>query len=312
MIDIESILKSVEYNEHYINRYIRLINHFKSTQTDTKDAKHRHHILPKSMFSKYKDFKKYPENCVVLTFRQHVIVHYCLAKAYNTFNMWRSFNLLSSNSQNNRKYRLLYKNANHKRSKESIRKQSKTMKGKYTGNKNNAFKGYWITPNGIFDSSYDAAEGNNVVQRTIVKRCKTENEKVISSYCASVNKLDESCVGKTWKELGYNFNPAKRNKIEKIDNRRENSGSRFKGESDHRFKGYWVTPKGTFLSSTQASKSMNCSFNAITNRCITKNNDIITMNVLNQLKDIDKVDYEKYLGKSWKDIGYYFVNKKGA
>jgi hypothetical protein len=81
------ILKTKPHNEHHLNRYIRFINDCvaknKSVQLDYSE---KHHICPKAkdMFPEFKSLKQYPWNCAVLSFRQHLIAHYMLLKAYKS------------------------------------------------------------------------------------------------------------------------------------------------------------------------------------------------------------------------------------
>lgn len=56
-----------------------------------------------------------------------------------------------------------------------------------TGMKNNLWKGYYITPDGIFNSSIDAAKYYNVTDKTIRDRCKSKNP--IFSQWLCINQL---------------------------------------------------------------------------------------------------------------------------
>lgn len=82
MSSIYTLLKSKSHNTHYLKRYIKFIEGCKNQQTN--EFMEAHHILPKSkdMFPEYKSFKKYPENKINLTLRQHYIAHYLLWKTF--------------------------------------------------------------------------------------------------------------------------------------------------------------------------------------------------------------------------------------
>ncbi|AUR97884.1 hypothetical protein NVP1244A_182 [Vibrio phage 1.244.A._10N.261.54.C3] len=78
-------------NYHYMNRYIKFIGSVRGGC----DAKH--HILPRSLFPEYGCFKKHPENCVVLSHRQHYIAYWMLAKALcGSHHMATAFFLMSN------------------------------------------------------------------------------------------------------------------------------------------------------------------------------------------------------------------------
>lgn len=90
------ILKSINHNEHYLNRYIKFINHFK----DIKFIKGmvKHHICPAAddMFPEYSNFNKFKWNRINLTHRQHYIAHMLLWKAYRNKSMTYAANMMSN------------------------------------------------------------------------------------------------------------------------------------------------------------------------------------------------------------------------
>lgn len=77
-MDYKSILTSKKHNPHYLTRYIKLIDFFKSQH----NVGHRHHICPKArdMFPEYKSCSSW--NIVEVTARQHFLLHWVLSKAY--------------------------------------------------------------------------------------------------------------------------------------------------------------------------------------------------------------------------------------
>lgn len=83
---IYQILSSKDHNPHYLNRYFKFIQTCQETNDLNDDSIYyeNHHICPKAndLFPEYVDIKKHPWNSVYLTFRQHLIAHVLLWKAY--------------------------------------------------------------------------------------------------------------------------------------------------------------------------------------------------------------------------------------
>lgn len=79
-MDFKEILRSKPHNSHQLERYIRFIESQKNSGVGVE----KHHICPKSsdMFPEFKSLSKHSWNSKVLTYRQHVIAHYMLHKAY--------------------------------------------------------------------------------------------------------------------------------------------------------------------------------------------------------------------------------------
>ena len=94
-----------------------------------------------------------------------------------------------------------------KRSDEAKKKMSLKKKGIYgIGKANCMFKGSYITPKGIFDSSTEAAKTNNITNMSLIHRCKYNNHKIINRI--TVTKCDgvyDEHIGKSWKEIGWGF-----------------------------------------------------------------------------------------------------------
>jgi hypothetical protein len=84
-MDINLILKTKPHNPHYLNRYIKFILSLQNQSLENCYYEN-HHICPKAkdLFPEYCDLKKHTWNKIKLTFRQHIIAHYMLMKAYNT------------------------------------------------------------------------------------------------------------------------------------------------------------------------------------------------------------------------------------
>lgn len=71
------------------------------------------------------------------------------------------------------------------------------------------FKGFYITPNGIYDSAKTAGEANNLSSSAVRQRCKYKNNLTIRG-----TKLDTTWIGKTWAELGWGFIPSDIEKVQ--------------------------------------------------------------------------------------------------
>jgi hypothetical protein len=91
---------------------------------------------------------------------------------------------------------------------EKIRKTVEKVKGLYKGANSSKFSGYWITPFGKFDSKESAALGSLCSEHTVLVRCKRNNKQIITKRNVRKNSfLSDSDIGKTWKELGWGFEP---------------------------------------------------------------------------------------------------------
>jgi len=90
-------------------------------------------------------------------------------------------------------------------------KMSIAQKGKYPGAKHTGFIGYYITPYGKFESLIFANKGIGLSRITIRNRCRFINDNTVKSWSLFYDKdLKESDIGKTWKELGWSFEPGQR------------------------------------------------------------------------------------------------------
>lgn len=81
-MNILSILQSKPHNSHYLNRYYKFIQ-LCQEKNATIDVE-AHHICPKAkdLFPEYTDGSVYTWNIVNLTYRQHLLAHWMLWKAY--------------------------------------------------------------------------------------------------------------------------------------------------------------------------------------------------------------------------------------
>ena len=83
-----SHLSSVPHNPHYLNRYIRLIEHWSNQTIPEETYTEIHHICPRSMFP---ELDKEKSNLITLTGRQHFIAHWLLWKIYRNKSMSMAF-----------------------------------------------------------------------------------------------------------------------------------------------------------------------------------------------------------------------------
>jgi hypothetical protein len=102
---IYDILSSIKPNNpFYIKRYVKFI----STIQESEEGE-EHHILPKSLFPEYSDFKLYPENKKKLSYKAHYIAHLILwkalggkmAHAFQMMTVGRTIKVKNSNLYNN-------------------------------------------------------------------------------------------------------------------------------------------------------------------------------------------------------------------
>lgn len=90
------ILSSISHNKLYLNRYLKFIDYCNKINLINPPTKiERHHICPKSMFPKFKDFNQYPWNCVSLSHKQHFVAHHLLWKCYNNAEMRYAFRCMA-------------------------------------------------------------------------------------------------------------------------------------------------------------------------------------------------------------------------
>lgn len=78
---------SIFIRNKYRKIYLQIIKKAKSENRKLLPKNHRdyvpytrHHILPKSIFPKYKNLKEHPKNSVLLTAKEHFICHRLLTK----------------------------------------------------------------------------------------------------------------------------------------------------------------------------------------------------------------------------------------
>ena len=129
---------------HHIKRYINFINKCLDKNKNLSDDIYTetHHILPKSLFPEYKNLKHNPWNGIKLTYRQHYIAHFILAKIYGK-GMWLAFYFMILKSEEKISSRLFeinkinYKNYIIEKNKNP--EQRKKISKSISGNKNHFY-----------------------------------------------------------------------------------------------------------------------------------------------------------------------------
>jgi hypothetical protein len=74
--------------------------------------------------------------------------------------------------------------------------------------KNAAFKGYYITPAGKFASSTLASEATGIFVENVRRRCSSPSTTINKRHLVSNKDLSSNDLGKSFKELGWDFLPA--------------------------------------------------------------------------------------------------------
>lgn len=94
-LENENLIKEELYKcskkHRWIDRYIKFINHYMSYNIEENSE--THHILPSSIYPKYKNLNTNKFNKAVLSLRVHYIAHYMLAKIFGD-KMWYAFNMM--------------------------------------------------------------------------------------------------------------------------------------------------------------------------------------------------------------------------
>lgn len=73
--------------------------------------------------------------------------------------------------------------------------------------RNASFKGYYQTPKGTFASIRHASEANSIAKNQIPRRCNQPDTVITARHIAWNNDLNSSHLGKTFRELGWDFLP---------------------------------------------------------------------------------------------------------
>jgi hypothetical protein len=101
---------------------------------------------------------------------------------------------------------------NHSYGKQHTENTRKKISESQKGEKNHNFKGYYVTPFGIFASSKNnKIKEKNISDVSLRKWCKNNNT-IIYKYNYGSSKylqenFDESIIGKTFADIGFGFDP---------------------------------------------------------------------------------------------------------
>lgn len=119
-----------------------------------------------------------------------------------------------------------------------------------------------------------------------------------------VSKLPPEKRRKNYKptpETIENMSKAQKRLSEKTSKRmKENNPAKgLKGKDRFGFKGYYITPLGTFDNRLAVAEIFNISTNSVTRRCVKGG-------VIKYSRFIPK----EWKGKTWKELGWYFISKE--
>lgn len=274
-MNIYLLLKTKPHNEHYLNRYFNFINRCIIRNSLTEIAYfEKHHILPKSkdMFPEFASLKKHPWNCAVLTFRQHLLAHYMLMKAYNVQSQTLSFIRTSGQYH------------------------AKTIKGVNTKFLAVAKEKLSLARKGIFTRGYNVDGTPNVSQTT--KHKLSEQKKLFYSLEENRKKQSIACKGKK-KTNTDNIKLAAQNRSKEHRNNLSQAISKAwelkrLNKTTKRIKdGVYVTPIGIFTSIPEYRSYCRNSEKPFTIHSIKKN---------------PKLNHS-VIGLTPRQLGFFFIDK---
>ena len=207
-LEIYSFLSTLDNNEHHLKRYCNFIE--KCSLSNSKKTRielgytEKHHILPKALFPEYKSFKHNKWNKVYLTFRQHILCHYMLMKAFPSIDsMAYAFNMMATSKKLTKLNIILLEEAKCK----FIQRMSQFHSGK---------------------RKTEEAIQKSAISRRGMKRSAESKERMSKSQIGKVlspetrEKIRNTSIGKihsaeTKKKMsGRNVSPQTREKISKI------------------------------------------------------------------------------------------------
>lgn len=210
------------------------------------------------------------------------------------------------------------------------------------GEANPTHCGSWVTPKGRFDSSLAASKAHGMKSETpIVNRCIRNNRKLIELHalniCTDLSKEEKlRAVGKTWKELGWGFDPvgdgSKTTVTESPPSGFTRTGKKLMKDTvtgikawltqeqisenanlvhvnagRQRNTGFYITPKGKFRTREEAAAAHGMkSITAIVNRCKALNGKVVTAHSLQCNWDMSPEEKSAAVGKTWKELGWGF------
>lgn len=277
-MDILEILKTKSHNLHYLTKYYSFILRCYKHNTNINEYTENHHICPKSkdMFPEFKSLSEFKWNSIKLTYRQHIIAHIYLWKAYNTESQLRSI-LFTIGQHHVTKLNL--KSVNTKLV-ESLKKElSNSRKGKFPG-------GYLLdgTP--------------NVSQSTRIKLSKLKTD----FYSIPENRIAQSIrtIGikksSTEKISNYSLNRSQKHKDSLKQKIKEAWALKKLNNDTKRIKaGVYVTPIGNFSCTEYSSYCKNP-------------NKVFS---IHHIKKNPKLN-DSVIGKTPLQLGFFFISKQDS
>jgi len=162
MWNIHDILSTRPHNSHYLARYAKFILCCKIANTmNMPDKGEVHHICPKAkdLFPEHHNLKQNKWNSIRLSYRQHILAHWLLWKAYGGSQTYSFF------AMNNQVFRRDGLTISNSKVYESVKIEVKKI----------------ISTHSRGMASYVDRDGNKI-------RCKTDDPRVISGELTSTSK----------------------------------------------------------------------------------------------------------------------------
>lgn len=257
-----------------------------------------HHILPRSM---YPEHINQPWNQVLLTAREHFLVHWLLikfTKGKQKFSAVCGFSSFNRSKSPKRKY------TSHQY--EMIRKNvSRCLKERYRDKTKHPCYGRVVSESHK-ESLRKVMTGRIVSEETrkkIGEKSKGRGKGVLKSK-EHREKISQANKGKVTSE-------ETRRKLSEINKGKGNPQylKHGAGKDNCRFQGYYITPFGTFESIQQIMNNVpNIKYSVI--RKCKDHNQIISRYAYNASSFLKLYFDKSIIGKTYKDIGFYFVYVK--
>ncbi|EOD5326739.1 NUMOD3 domain-containing DNA-binding protein [Vibrio parahaemolyticus] len=92
IIEIRNLLIEHYGCNEYLEKYLEIVS-----SDDDVEYTEAHHILPKSIWPQFKDFKEHPYNCVHLSAYHHFMAHYYFSMATNA--CWHAVRMMANTRQ---------------------------------------------------------------------------------------------------------------------------------------------------------------------------------------------------------------------
>lgn len=115
----------------------------------------------------------------------------------------------------------------------------------------------------------------------------------------ATSKMKET-LKKQYKDLPDEVKQERKFFLESI---RPKGPSKIKGSASPKWIGYWITPNGTFLTCREAAAANSIDSRTLRNRCRNKNLHLVEK----KRKGVIPADW---VGKSYKQLGWYFASKE--